>query len=181
MLSLRELSIYITTTATFTLKQLLLLRNCHQLESFAVMCRGFGGSDEPEASGLTNTDFDLMASGWSGLKKLDLDVLWLTRSVQTLASLSKYCPNLDLLSLIGMYDIQAFGDISAVMFPKLRRLHLEQSNVDDEPARLTPSQIARLIDYHAPVLENLKFMSEDDGVGDEAAELIEKTWNKLRA
>lgn len=180
MLSLRELSIYITTKATLTPRQLLVLRTCYRLESFN-MSTGVGEFDDPEASSPTDTDFDPMASGWPGLKELHLDVMWTTRSVQTLASLSRYCPNLELLSLIGRYDIQALSDISLVMFPKLRRLHLEQSNVDEGPARLTPSQIARLIDYHAPVLEHLKFISEDDGVGDEAAELIERDWNKLRA
>lgn len=177
MPSLRDLWIFVTPTATFTREQLLSLRALHKLESLC-MRKGDGELDELKASDLTNDDFDDMASGWPELKDFTFEVWWQTRSFQTFSSLSKHCPNLEHLQLAGTYDLQALSDISKVMFPKLRSIYLQEGDLGEAPIRLTPLQIARLLDYHAPVLESLGFWTEDE---DEDGGLIVRAWDKFRA
>jgi hypothetical protein len=77
-------------------------------------------------------------------------------------SLSNHCSKLEKLKLDGSYDLQSLNNISTVMFPRLEDLMLDDTEVQRTPVRLTPLQIARLIDHHAPVLQELRFMGDYD-------------------
>lgn len=173
MKSLRRLFIRVTRSTTLTPDVLLALQALHRLEVLCVerwVCQ-----TSIEAPNFTDSDFDRMVSGLGELKELMFEVDWQPQSFSVLSSLSKHCPKLEDLQLYGTFDLQALGDIPTVMFPRLRNLDLMQREIDEVPVRLTPMQVARLIDYHAPMLEDLYLSDESD------ERSITAAWSEFRA
>lgn len=117
-----------------------------------------------------DADFDLMISGFPELKRFVCEISWEPRSFSVLSSLANYCPKLERLRLDGAYDLQSLNSRSTVMFPKLKDLTIDDSEVQGIPVRLTPLQIARLTNQHAPVLKELSFMADYDD------NLITRSW-----
>lgn len=162
MPSLRKLKILGSMTCSFLRRELLTLRQLSQLEKLTLKMSDNSGPYEMLAPAFTDSDFDVMVSGLPELRKLVFDVIWETRSVSILSSLSEHCPKLESLALDGSYDIQALNDISTVMFPNLRYLRMDDCEVHNVPVRLSPLQLGRLIDNHAPILEDLVLMVDFD-------------------
>lgn len=158
MSNLRELTIWTTEPIRFTQQELLAVRELKQLEELEISI--LGDDDEIKvlaAPDFTDADFDLLVSGLTQLKRLRLDVVWVSRSTSALSSISKHCSKLETLQLPGAYDLQTLNNISTVMFPRLKLLTLGDSKIFGTHVRLTPLQIARLIDHHAPELRWLEF------------------------
>lgn len=173
MKSLRRLFIRVTRSTTLTPDVLLALQALHRLEVLCVerwVCE-----TSIEAPNFTDSDFDRMLSGMPELREIVFEVDWQPQSFSVLSSLSKHCPDLEDLQLYGTFDLQALGDIPTVMFPRLRNLDLMQREIDKVPVRLTPMQVARLIDYHAPMLEDLYLSDESD------ERSISAAWSEFRA
>lgn len=171
--SLRCLFIRMIRPTTLTPDVLLALQALHRLEDLCVAGCEYGTSIE--IPNFTDSDFDRMVSGMPKLRTNVFEVDWESRSFSVLSSLSKHCPNLEQLQLFGTFDLQALCDIPTVMFPRLQILELWQREIDKVPVRLTPIQVARLIDYHAPMLEDLDLSDE----GNERQ--IEMAWSNFRA
>jgi hypothetical protein len=159
MPNLRRLKILATKATTFTTQELLTLRNLDRLEKLSFSMSDSAGGDM-EAPELTDADFDLMVSGLPELKNFGCEIIRDPRSFSVLSSLSTHCPKLEKLRLDGAYDLQNLNNTSTVMFPRLENLSLDDSEVQGIPVRLTPLQIARLINYHFPVLKELSFMAD---------------------
>lgn len=170
MKGLRHLSIRTTRATTLNSDVLLAL---HRLEILWV--EGCKYATSIELPDFTDSDFDRMVSEMPELRGIVFEVDWQSHSFSVLSSLSKHCPNFEQLQLFGTFDLQALGDILTVMFPRLKSLDLMQREIDKVPVRLTPIQIAHLIDYHAPVLEDLDLSHERD------ERQIAMAWSKFRA
>jgi hypothetical protein len=162
MPNLRRLKILATKVTTFTTQELLTIRNLGRLEKLSLSISYLAGAGDIEAPDFTDADFDFMVSGLPELKDFECEIAWDPRSFSVLSSLSNHCPKLEKLRLDGAYDLQNLNNTSKVMFPRLENLLLEDSEVQEIPVRLTPSQIARLINHHAPVLKELSFMADYD-------------------
>ncbi|KEQ61365.1 uncharacterized protein M437DRAFT_85816 [Aureobasidium melanogenum CBS 110374] len=157
-----KLKILGTRETTFARHELLALRALNRLEKLTIKTSEGNGLHDMLALQFTNSDFDAMVSGMPELRKLEFEVIWENRSVSILSSLSEHCPKLEELDLDGSYDLQALNDTSTVMFPNLKSLRIDDCVVHYIPVRLTPLQLGRLIDNHAPILEDLAFMVDFD-------------------
>lgn len=162
MPQLRRLKIIGTKATSFTPQELLALRNLHQLERLCLSTWNLAGSHGMVAPGFTDADFDLMITGLPELRKFACEIFWEPRSFSVLSSLSNHCPKLEKLRLDGVYDLQLLNNVPKVMFPRLEHLMIDDTEAHDIAARLTPLQIGRLIDHHAPVLHELIFMADYD-------------------
>ena len=162
MPKLRKLKILGTKATSFAPQELLALRDLHQLEKLSFSMTDSAGLNGMVAPELTDADFDLMVSGLPELKKFACEIAWEPQSFSVLTSLANHCPNLERLRLDGVYDLQLLNNVPKVMFPRLVDLMLDDTEAHDIPVRLTPLQIGRLIDHHAPVLHELIFMADYD-------------------
>jgi hypothetical protein len=162
MPNLRKLAILAASATTFTSQELLTLRSLDRLEGLCFSTPTSAGVGSMVAPAFTDADFDLMVSGLPELKRFVCEISWEPRTFSVLSSLSNHCPKLEKLRLDGAYDLQYLNNISTVMFPRLKDLTIDDSEVHRIPVRLTPLQIARLIDHHAPVLDELRFNDDPD-------------------
>jgi hypothetical protein len=164
MPSLRELQILGTRATSFARRDLLALRDLNRLQKLFILPQYLPDQNIMTAPQVTDADFDLMISGLPNLEIFECDVVWGPRSVAILSSLSKNCPKLEKLRLGGAFDLQTLNNIPTVLFPKLSDLVLGDAEIQGIRVRLTPLQIGRLIDHHAPALEDLLFTSDEDNL-----------------
>jgi hypothetical protein len=174
MPSVRRLKILATTATSFSRQELLTLRDLDRLErlrmSIADMAVG-----PMVAPHFTDAEFDLLVSGLPELEIFACHVVWGPRSTSILTSLSNHCPKLKKLRLGGDFDLQTLNDVPNVLFPRLISLVMDNAAMQGTPVRLTELQIARLIDNHAPILQNLSFSADPD------YHPIMLSWHNVRA
>jgi hypothetical protein len=162
MPSLRSLKILGTTATSFTRQELLALQDLNQLERLCILMSDMALVDTMVAPHFTDADFDLLVSGLPELEKFVFDVVWGRRSTSILTSLSNHCPKSVKLRLGGAFDLQSLNAVPKVLFPRLISLVMENAAIQGTPVRLTELQIARLIDNHAPTLQDLTFLADPD-------------------
>ncbi|THX30053.1 hypothetical protein D6D10_08744 [Aureobasidium pullulans] len=173
MPNLRKLILLGTKATTLTREELDSLRALHQLEKLRI-APSDSCMQDIHAAHFTDADFDLMVSGFPEMRNFAFDVICEPRSISVLSSLSRSCPKLEKLQLNGNYDLQALNNMPAKMFPLLRYLRMDDSSVSGITVRLSPLQIARLIDNHAPMLEELVFMADMEDSP------VTVAWSKIR-
>ncbi|THZ18015.1 hypothetical protein D6C89_08499 [Aureobasidium pullulans] len=143
MPNLRKLILLGTKATTLTREELDSLRALHHLEKLRI-APSDSCMQDIHAAHFTDADFDLMVSGLPEMRNFAFDVICEPRSI----------------SLNGNYDLQALNNMPAKMFPLLKYLRMDDSSVSGITVRLSPLQIARLIDNHAPMLEELVFTAD---------------------
>jgi len=175
MPKLRKLLIFGTVQASFSRQDLFELRALKDPEELDISLRAANTRDSLHTQYFGDSDFDSFISGFPKLKKFAFDIINDDHSISVLSSLSKHCLGLETLSLNGSYDLQALNDMPTIEFPRLKSIRVDYSNIEGIPIRLTPLQIAGLMDNCAPMLENLVFAAETE------RSPIEIVWKELYA
>lgn len=172
MKNLKSVHIATPQDMVFAGKDLLALTALRNLRSITI--HPFSDkSNSPSVENFSDLDFDSLVSAWPDLESIEWYMRWEKRTITILSSLSKHCPRLACLKLRGGYDLQMLNNAQGPMFPRLRELTLGNWTVRGTRTRLTPLQIARLIDNHAPKLKTLRFTRAKA-----SAELV-SAWEKL--
>lgn len=169
---LQSLRIATPRDMIFARKDLLALTAFKKLRSITI--RPFDDkSKSPFVEDFSDSDFDSLVSAWPDLESMEWYMRWDKRTMAALSSLSKHCPKLACLTLKSAFELQILNNLPAPLFPRLRELSLENWTVRSNQTRLTPLQIARLVDNHAPKLKSLRFTRTN------ASPELVSAWEKL--
>lgn len=116
-----------------------------------------------EARTLTDDAFRSVFSEMSTLESLRLKMRT-NMTVKSFLTMSEFCPQLREIDLDGPFDLQKLADMPAPLFPRLTKLTLNTSELeqDDESQQTHVRTIAALIDNHAPSLSALSFGADND-------------------
>ncbi|THX30052.1 hypothetical protein D6D10_08743 [Aureobasidium pullulans] len=159
MASLKFLTVKYLEDVTIDVESLVSLRSLTRLQHLTVEPEDVDGWIGVEH--LTDTDFERLVSGLPDLKWLDLEIgHGLTTSA--LQSLGKHCLQLHDLQISGEWNLQALVKYQAPLFPALTHLHIGSCERQGIERWATASQLAGILDNHAPNLAKFDSRSEDD-------------------
>ncbi|KAI5209167.1 hypothetical protein E4T39_01073 [Aureobasidium subglaciale] len=158
MQKLTTLVITITGRLQFEVDDVLALTSLHYLETLV-----FSGDEYLHAIGFTDSEFDYFCSSLPSIRHLDLEPL------------SDHCPELSYLNLHnGSCNFALLGEVPGPLFPKMKTIILNAEEPEQENEGLA-IMIGRLMDWHAPQLEDLQLGES------EFANIIEEVWLEARS
>jgi hypothetical protein len=161
--------------AFIALGSLTRLKSLHIGTSFFPWCMPEDGPEGPtylEAQDkFTRADASDMLSGLIALEYLSVSIGYDYCPDHLCDSISRYCPRLSSVELVGHLDIHNLILPNAPVLGNVRQMTLEDTHTG-----IPVSQVARLIDNFAPKLEKLSFR-----VGSSRMQKIHTAWMEFRS